>query len=772
MMINKNNNNQFNLSKKDEKTKIKGINKLIKSFEEKIRTMECEDDYVFVIVYGYKITESMVKLYLEKEGYIEDYKKSKTLRYAIYAKNNGIFPPNVRKFLMIMVKYRNEVVHGAKPDYKLTKTYLETFNLFLLWFNEFYSTRYHIENPFRTFYLSSIISSLPPSKEEVNIDKEKVFSNEITIDSPKEKYCAYKRYDILTKEKTIDEITKAKKLKNESQKLQKRINKLNKEYAKLENERLRLDNETEQINKKISALRTHSSQLPLNDFKNSIEKANKLQEKKIKEKSLTQEIEKLNKNIYKSNFNAQKKSGVGIIKTEAQNKKLLEKEEQLHDLKIEITQLEKTVKEEQIELACFPDYEKIKLETDNLISMKDKLDSETKKIDEEKKEIIDDARKLEKRINSLKNKNMVKSHELIYPVLNKKPLIDHYPKNHFNFNDDSNLRNLNCRSPINPEIQNIQHINQKDLKYLTRLITHQVEEAFEEKYNRLLQEIRENTRITEETREISRNIEKKLDELIKNMRNIMDTLQSFSSRQLENASSEEEIENILKSFTDEYIRTITEYWEEKSSNDEYNKERRKLEISLGENAWNKMAEKSQNFLITSKVMYNDFLMINDMVDYSGICILVSKALEEEIFRRFFTDFIEYLSEKYGNDYSKYHTALTYNRINTLYENQFTMGNIAYVFCYKESKYDTDAEKKNNEKVLMDYCEERIFLNKNKNEIKKLLNEYANNIEKIREDFRNPSAHRNKIQRINAEECFNLVLDIEKLLKRMLDSFNE
>ena len=72
---------------------------------------------------------------------------------------------------------------------------------------------------------------------------------------------------------------------------------------------------------------------------------------------------------------------------------------------------------------------------------------------------------------------------------------------------------------------------------------------------------------------------------------------------------------------------------------------------------------------------------------------------------------------------------------------------------------------------MEYCKEHIFSNRNDDEIKTLLNDYASNIETIRIDYRNTSAHRNKIKRVNAKDCFDLVLDVEKLLKRMLDSFD-
>ena len=72
---------------------------------------------------------------------------------------------------------------------------------------------------------------------------------------------------------------------------------------------------------------------------------------------------------------------------------------------------------------------------------------------------------------------------------------------------------------------------------------------------------------------------------------------------------------------------------------------------------------------------------------------------------------------------------------------------------------------------MEYCRNNIFSNKNDKEIRELLNEYAGYIEKIRKDYRNPSAHRNAIKKVNAKECLELVLDVEKLLKRMLESFD-
>ena len=281
--------------------------------------------------------------------------------------------------------------------------------------------------------------------------------------------------------------------------------------------------------------------------------------------------------------------------------------------------------------------------------------------------------------------------------------------------------------------------------------------------------------ILEKIRKQGTRVESKIDNLhskIDNISNQISTIQSLTEKQINKAQSPEEIERIIQSYIDECIENIMNYSINFSENQNYQIEKKKLIYSIGKNSWNKLSEKSKTFLITSKVMYNHLITMDDIIDYSGICILVTKALEVEIQKRFFTNFLEYLYKKYGTNYKKYHTALLYQKRKPLLSEKFTMGNIAYVMCYIENKYDKDNEKNNNKLQLMEYCKECIFSKYNKDEIEKLLTKYASSIEEIREKYRNPSAHTNKIKRVNAEECFNLVLDIEKLLKKMLDSFDE
>lgn len=271
-----------------------------------------------------------------------------------------------------------------------------------------------------------------------------------------------------------------------------------------------------------------------------------------------------------------------------------------------------------------------------------------------------------------------------------------------------------------------------------------------------------------ETLAIVENIDAKLDLISNNLNRI----QSQSEKLIKTAWSEEEIDRIIEVHTTECVENILEYKKEISKDAQFKEEEEKLIESFGQDTWDKLSGDSKTFLVTGKFMYNRFLDLDDQIDYSGVCVLVTKSLEVEIFKRFFENFINYLDEKYEKDYTKYHTALLYRNEKPLRPERFTMGNIAFVLCKKQRWEDSEEQIQNNKERLMEYCRERVFSNNSTKEIERMLDSYASSIEMIKVKYRNPSAHRNHIQRKTAQECFDLIVDVHKLLKEMLDSFDE
>lgn len=283
----------------------------------------------------------------------------------------------------------------------------------------------------------------------------------------------------------------------------------------------------------------------------------------------------------------------------------------------------------------------------------------------------------------------------------------------------------------------------------------------------ILEKLGEQTSLLIEILKQLNRIENKIDYIV----NEITTLQKYTEKLIENVNTDSEIDMIIKTYTDQCIENIMKKYIKISEDQNYDLEKRKLIYSIGENAWNKLSEQSQTFLITSKIMFNKLILMDEIIDYSGICILITKALEVEMTKRFFTNFIKYLDKTYKKDYSKYPTALLFNKKKPLFKNKVSLGNFQFILCLKENRYDTPEESKNNKEKLLEYCKNSVFSINDENKIEDAINYYANSIEEIRLKYRNPSAHTNEIKRVDAEECFKLVLDVEKLLKKMLDSFN-
>ena len=281
--------------------------------------------------------------------------------------------------------------------------------------------------------------------------------------------------------------------------------------------------------------------------------------------------------------------------------------------------------------------------------------------------------------------------------------------------------------------------------------------------NKLLNEILEMVIATYTT---VQDMNEKLDIITYNLKRI----QSQSEKLIKNAWSEEEVDRIIQVHTTECVQNILEYQSDITKDDLYIQEEIKLKDNFG-NAWNKLSDDSKTYLITSKFMYSKLLTLDEIMDYSGICVLITKALEVEIFNRFFTDFLKYLDENYHKDYSQYPTSLLFQYKKPLIPDRFTMGNIAFVLCYKQNYDDSPEQKKNNKKKLMEYCKTCIFSQNSEEEIEELITSYASSIEEIRKKYRNPSAHRGQINRVTANECFKLVIDVQRLLIKMLDSFD-
>ncbi len=288
-----------------------------------------------------------------------------------------------------------------------------------------------------------------------------------------------------------------------------------------------------------------------------------------------------------------------------------------------------------------------------------------------------------------------------------------------------------------------------------------------------LQEIKD---MVDEVNKEIKNVKEIAIENNKYLKNITQDIKSYQQlieRQLQKAITEDEIEHLMSAYADQCAERVINNMN--FEDDTYKREEENLIQLLGADAWQKMENISRTHLTSARVVYKRLQDLQDVVDYSGVCLSVCKALEVELFKRFYKDFKSNLERKYGKDYTKYHTALLFEKDRLLNEECFSLGTAQHILGQTKEKRpklkNGGLSDVNNKKVLHEYVKECLLSKCTDEEIETKLKDYAIKINTIRENYRNPSAHKDKVQKVQAKTCFDFVIDVEKFLKKMLDSFD-
>jgi hypothetical protein len=200
---------------------------------------------------------------------------------------------------------------------------------------------------------------------------------------------------------------------------------------------------------------------------------------------------------------------------------------------------------------------------------------------------------------------------------------------------------------------------------------------------------------------------------------------------------------------------------------------------LTESVWNRLDDKSQAFLITSRSTYESMIKMKDSetFDYSGVCLLVTKALEVETTKRFFVKYKEYLRRRYGS-VSQWPFALRqrdHGQITdrVIEDNDFTLGSVVSVIGRKR-EYDENGDiidypvaHNRTRNTFLEFAGNELFSGLNRQAVEEEVNKDYHFIEKVRLDYRNPSAHRDRLTITSARECMGYVIDVQHMLREML-----
>lgn len=265
-----------------------------------------------------------------------------------------------------------------------------------------------------------------------------------------------------------------------------------------------------------------------------------------------------------------------------------------------------------------------------------------------------------------------------------------------------------------------------------------------------------------------KNIVVSMNELVTERKSFMDLYFSV------HPEDDEESDLMISKFTTMVAEQVVNQGIRAQAKDDFRRMEKMLQLSLGSDCWNKLSEESKRFLVTAKYTLYEQIALEDLGDFSGVCVLASKAFELEMAKRFITGYKDYVIRdlKLGNQYeTRWPGALLKKSREGIVPKEiedFTLGDCKGIMGLRRER---DPFKQNNNELFIDYCKKRLLKKCNEVEIKVKLGEYDIMIQKVKDKFRNPASHKAPIELMLAKECVDYIMEVEKVLGVLLTDFN-
>lgn len=195
---------------------------------------------------------------------------------------------------------------------------------------------------------------------------------------------------------------------------------------------------------------------------------------------------------------------------------------------------------------------------------------------------------------------------------------------------------------------------------------------------------------------------------------------------------------------------------------------------LKNDVWRKMSDESKCLVVTAN-LYEQNLW-NYKADGSSICMLLSKAFEIELARRFVDGYLRYLRE-IGMKKNEFPTGILQRKNGKetiLKYEDFTLGHCPYIMGRVTKVGENKMQKQKNEEIFLEYCAGQLLRNQDMNDIKKWIRKYDSYIRHVKEKYRNPAAHKGKINSVDALKCMEFLIGVngkgEAVMVEMLNDF--
>ena len=194
--------------------------------------------------------------------------------------------------------------------------------------------------------------------------------------------------------------------------------------------------------------------------------------------------------------------------------------------------------------------------------------------------------------------------------------------------------------------------------------------------------------------------------------------------------------------------------------------------SLGGAAWNKLSEKSRTWILSALLSYNDMKNYDQMMDFSGVVVQISKVIETELVSRISVKYAQWIRRTFGeNCVSELPDAMAETRKGKRIpadEEAVTLGSLPYIMGMDGSGRVND--RRDRERFCR-YAKEALLADP-ESDPGQALKEIARIIDYVRVNFRNRAAHKEMIDIVTAKSCIDYSIMVERKIGVLLDLFRE
>ena len=212
---------------------------------------------------------------------------------------------------------------------------------------------------------------------------------------------------------------------------------------------------------------------------------------------------------------------------------------------------------------------------------------------------------------------------------------------------------------------------------------------------------------------------------------------------------------------------------------EQEKIKREVISLIKEDNFNKLSEDSKSYLITGYYLYTSS-NLNSIsgADYSSIIITFSKILENELKRRYYYNYLNYLKLKNYplNEYPNQLLYINNNKLSIRKEHTIKLGNFEYMFNGEKNSANQDNtssytyDRTHDLVMLYTYNKEEVFTTFAMDNYKLSIDLLLKVLSNTREVYRNIASHDKKVSKVDCDKFISTFLTKDKELSSILDLF--